>query len=121
MIFYKPGEVNKPSLKSLVRQTFGCEPFDWQIATAIAVLEGRDVILDVGTGSGKTLAFSLVSVMNKDDIIIIVSPLSSLMIEQMKNAPISTIAICSETLARSSREEMFRVSFYWIIQMHIYI
>ena len=64
MIFYKPGEVNKPSLKSLVRQTFGCEPFDWQIATAIAVLEGRDVILDVGTGSGKTLDFSLASVLN---------------------------------------------------------
>ena len=57
-------EVNKPSLKSLVRQTFGCEPFDWQIATAIAVLEGRDIILDVGTGSGKTLAFSLASVLN---------------------------------------------------------
>ena len=64
MIFYKPGEVNKPSLKSLVRQTSGCEPFDWQIATAIAVLEGRDVILDVGTGSGKTLDFSLAPVLN---------------------------------------------------------
>ena len=60
----KLGEVNKPYLKSLARQTFGCEPFDWQIATAIAVLEGRDIILDVGTGSGKTLAFSLASVLN---------------------------------------------------------
>ena len=84
MIFYKPGEVNKPSLKSLARQTFGCEPFEWQIATAVAVLEGRDVILDVGTGSGKTLAFSLASVLNKEDIIIIISPLSSLMIDSEK-------------------------------------
>ena len=49
MIFYKPGEVNK----ALVRQTFGCEPFDWQIATAIAVLEGRDVILDVAQAAGR--------------------------------------------------------------------
>ena len=64
MLFYKPGEVNKSALQSLARQTFGCEPFDWQIATAIAVLEGRDVILDVGTGSGKTLAFSLASVLD---------------------------------------------------------
>ena len=110
MIFYKPGEVNKASLKSLAHQTFACEPFDWQIATAIAVLEGRDVILDVGTGSGKTLAFSLVSVMNKDDIIIIVSPLSSLMIEQMENAPISTVAICRETFSRVPKDELYRVS-----------
>ena len=116
MIFYKPGEVNKPSLKSLARQTFGCEPFEWQIATAVAVLEGRDVILDVGTGSGKTLAFSLASVLNKEDIIIIISPLSSLMIEQMENAPISTIAICSETIVQSSQEEIFKV-IYGITQV----
>ena len=99
----------------MAHQTFGCEPFDWQITTAIAILEGRDVILDVGTGSGKTLAFSLASVMDKDDVTIIVSPLSSLMIEQMENAPISTIAICSETLSRTSKEEIYRVS----MQSHI--
>ena len=64
MALYKPGEVSKQAIKSLARQTFGCEPFDWQIATAIAVLEGRDVILDVGTGSGKMLAFSLASVLD---------------------------------------------------------
>ena len=74
MLFYKPGEVNKSALKSLARQTFGCEPFDWQIATAIAVLEGRDVIPDISTGSGKTLAFSPASVLNKENIIIIISP-----------------------------------------------
>ena len=91
-------------------RSFGCEPFDWQIQTAIAVLEGRDIILDVGTGSGKTLAFTMASVMNKDDIIIIVSPLSSLMIEQMENAPISTIAICRETISQFSKEQLFRVS-----------
>ena len=100
MKYYKPGEVNKTAMASLARQTFGCEPFGWQIATAIAVLEGRDVILDVGTGSGKTLAFSLASVMDKKEIIVIISPLSSLMIEQMDNAPISTVAICREILSR---------------------
>ena len=87
-------------MASLARQTFGCDPFGWQIATATAVLEGRDVILDVGTGSGKTLAFSLASVMDREEIIVIISPLSSLMIEQMDNAPISTVAICREILTR---------------------
>ena len=100
MKYYKPGEVNKTAMASLARQTFGCEPFGRQIATATAVLEGRDVILHVGTGSGKTLAFSLASVMDREEIIVIISPLSSPMIEQMDNALISTVAICREILSR---------------------
>ena len=51
MRYYKPGKVSKTAMASLARQTFGCEPFGWQIA----VLEGRDTILDVNTGSGNTL------------------------------------------------------------------
>ena len=102
MKYYKPGEVNKTAMASLARQAFESEPFtgSWQIATATAVLEGRDAVLDVGTGSGKTLAFSLASVMDREEIIVIISPLSSLMIEQMDNAPISTVAICCEILTR---------------------
>ena len=96
MRYYKPRKVSKTAMASLARQTFGCEPFGWQIA----VLEGRDVILHVGTGSGKTLAFSLASVMDREEIIVIISPLSSLMIEQMDNALISTVAICREILSR---------------------
>ena len=55
MLFHKPGEVNKSALKSLARQTFGCEPFDWQRQTTLANLEGCDGTLDKGTGSGKTI------------------------------------------------------------------
>ena len=38
--------------------------------------------------------------MDKEEIIVITSPLSSLMIEQMDNALISTVAICREILSR---------------------
>ena len=92
MRYYKPGKASKTAMASLARQTFGCEPFGWQIA----VLEGRDV----STGSVKTLAFSLALVMDKEEIIVFISPLSSIMIEQMDNAPISTVAICREILSR---------------------
>ena len=88
MLFYKSGEVNRSALHSLGRQTFGCEPFDWQRQTALANLEGCDGILDKGTGCGKTFFFTMTSVMNKYNIIIIVSPLSGLMIEQTENTPI---------------------------------
>ena len=88
-------------MASLARQAFGSEPFtrSWQIATATAVLEGRDAILDVGTGSGKALDFSLELVIDKEEIVDIISSLSSLMIEQMDNALISTVAICREILS----------------------
>ena len=87
ILLYKPGEWHELVLHSLAHQTFGCEPFDWQKQTAIAILEGCDGILDTRTGSGKTLVFTMISVMNKDNIIIIVSPLSGLMIEQTENVP----------------------------------
>ena len=38
--------------------------------------------------------------MDKEEIIVIISPLSSLMIEQMVNTPISTMAICRKILSR---------------------
>ena len=39
--------------------------------------------------------------MDKEEIIVFISPSSSLMIEQMDNAPISTVAIiCREILTR---------------------
>ena len=43
--YYKSGEANKTAMASLARQTFGCEPFSWKIATTTAVLEGRDVMV----------------------------------------------------------------------------
>lgn len=109
---YKPGEINRDALKALGRQTFGSEPFDWQLDTAEAVLLGRDVVLDVGTGSGKTLAFTLALVFDKEDIAIVISPLTSLMIEQMENAPISTLAVCGETFQRTSKEQVYQVRTY---------
>ena len=88
MLFYKPREVNKSALHSLARQTFGCEPFDWQRQTTLANLEGCDGILGKGIVSGKAIFFTMASVMIKCNIIIIVSPLSGLMIEQTENVPI---------------------------------
>lgn len=114
---YKHGDLSIEEWKSRSRQTFGIEPFVWQIDTAEAILEGRDVVLDVGTGSGKTLAFTLALVWDPEDIAIVVCPLSSLMIEQMENAPISTIAVCKETFEQTSKEEVFRVRVYCYFQV----
>lgn len=50
----------------------------------------------VGTGSGETVAFTLALSMDKKPISSPILPLSSLMVEQMENALISTIAVCKD-------------------------
>lgn len=84
----------------LGRQTLGIRPFDWQIDTADseseAILKGRDVVLNIGTGSGETVAFTLALSMDKEPIASPILPLSSLMVEQMENTLISTIAVCKD-------------------------
>ena len=84
--YYKSGEANKTAMASLARQTFGCKPFSWQIATTYHCCLGGPGCH--GTGRGKTLAFSVALAMDKEEIIVIISPLSSLTIEQMVNTPI---------------------------------
>jgi len=59
------------------------KPFQWQLEIAAAVLCGEDVIIDVGTGSGKTLCFALPLLLHETDIVLVVSPLTALMIDQV--------------------------------------
>ncbi|KAJ7807439.1 hypothetical protein B0H14DRAFT_2381275, partial [Mycena olivaceomarginata] len=58
------------------------KPFQFQLEAAAAILRGEDLIIDVGTGAGKTLCFTLPLLLNTEDISMIVSPLSALMIDQ---------------------------------------
>lgn len=50
----------------------------------------------VGTGGGKTVAFTLALSMDEEPIASPILLLSSLMVEQMENASISTIAVCKD-------------------------
>jgi hypothetical protein len=80
---YAKGEVDRNLLKARFREVFQKEAFSWQIDEAVAVYEGHDVILDVGTGSGKTFCAALPLLLHKDDIGLVVSPISALMIDQV--------------------------------------
>lgn len=109
---YKPSEINRAELTRKALQVFDASPFDWQLDAAIAILEGRDVVLDVGTGSGKTMCFSLPLLVDETDIALIISPLSALMIDQVGKSPASlpSVAVCAENLSRG-KDAMFKVSF----------
>ena len=81
---YKPEDIDLNVLAGKASQVYSKQPFKWQLDTALAILCGEDVIIDVGTGSGKTLCFSLPLLLDEKDINIIVSPLTALMVDQVR-------------------------------------
>ena len=66
-----------------------------ELDTALAILCGEDVIVDVGTGSGKTLCFSLPLLLDEKDINIIVSPLTALMVDQVR---VNLLILCNKQI-----------------------
>ena len=80
---YNPGEIDLDEL-SIKAEALLQKTFKWQLTIADIVLQGEDVIVDVGTGCGKTLVFSLLLLKDGHDIIPIISPLTALMIEQVR-------------------------------------
>jgi len=80
---YKPEEIKLEDLAARALVILGLKPFQWQLEIAAAVLCGEDVIIDVGTGSGKTLCFALPLLLHETDIVLVVSPLTALMIDQV--------------------------------------
>ncbi len=70
-------------LQHEAEQLWGVKPFKFQLDVAEAVLCGEDVIVDIPTGGGKTLCFTLALALNKTEMVLTVSPLSALMIDQV--------------------------------------
>ncbi|KAJ6614985.1 P-loop containing nucleoside triphosphate hydrolase protein, partial [Mycena sp. CBHHK59/15] len=86
----------------------GKTPKAFQLEFFSNVMEGRDIILDVGTGSGKSTCCNLPVMPHKEDIVLIVSPLTALMLEQAETLPLTSVAICQETLAAEGRDELYK-------------
>ena len=80
---YIPGEVDLDELSAKAEALLHQKPFEWQLTAANVILQGEDVIVDVGTGSGKTLVFSLPLLKDEHDIVMVVSPLTALMVKQV--------------------------------------
>jgi superfamily II DNA helicase RecQ len=80
---YTPAEINVHRLVAQAQEVFGCKPFEWQLEVTKAILGGEDVIVDVGTGNGKSLCFSLPLLINKNDVNLVILPLTALMIDQV--------------------------------------
>jgi len=81
---YKPNEIDLNDLAIKAQAILQKKPFVWQLEIAEAVLQGEDVIVDVGTGSGKTLCFALPLLKDETYMVLVVSPLTALMVDQVR-------------------------------------
>ncbi|KAG1760023.1 hypothetical protein EDD22DRAFT_848815 [Suillus occidentalis] len=106
---YQAHDLNFEELACRAQHDLDQWPFDWQLEAAAAVMEGYDVVLDVGTGCGKTLCFLLLLLQNEQDIRLVISPLMALMIDQAEHASLSSVAVCSEVIAKVGRDRLFKV------------
>ena len=81
---FNASEVDMEILAERALAVLHQKPFPWQLEIAEAILQGEDVIIDVGTGSGKTLCFTLPLLTNETDMVIFVSLLMALMVYQVR-------------------------------------
>ncbi|KAF5335493.1 hypothetical protein D9611_012205 [Ephemerocybe angulata] len=105
---YSEDELSDLDLVELSEDKLEKSPFDWQVEAAENLLRGEDTILDVGTGNGKSLTFLLPLLPNETDIVIVVSPLTALMMEQAESSKLSTVAVCAETIEAHGRTSLYK-------------
>lgn len=61
----------------------GMSPHEFQVDTALALHQRKDVVLVAGTGFGKTLSFVMPCFLSKWNTVVILSPLNALQEEQV--------------------------------------
>jgi hypothetical protein len=130
LCIYKPGEIDLDVLAARAESILHKKPFTWQLEIADAILQGNNVIVDIGTGSGKTLCFALPLLKDKTDVVLVILPLTALMVDQVRtkknykkiqcsnidlvqqaeHAEIATVAVCAENMARVGVEALYKVN-----------
>lgn len=87
-------------------------PRDFQIEATIAIMTGRDCLIDVGTGYGKTLCMALSCLLAPKELAVIFSPLKRLQavqVLQFMQYGIKSIAINEET---PNSPDLWKVSIF---------
>jgi len=87
-------ELDEDGLEETLQEIFGYDSFrDGQLWTIKRVLKGESTLLVQSTGSGKSLCYQLPALL-LPGITLVVSPLVSLMEDQLKSLPVSIPGAC---------------------------
>ncbi|KAJ7841735.1 hypothetical protein B0H14DRAFT_3693692 [Mycena olivaceomarginata] len=87
----------------------GMVAHEWQIDMGEALLLGLDCSLIAGTGAGKTMPFVMPLFMESDKIIIIISPLNALEVDQasrFRKMGLSAVAVNGDTYSNEIHKEI---------------
>src|SRR5215212_3553282 len=100
--------------RTALHDVFGFEDFrPGQEEAVLAALDGRDVLVVMPTGAGKSLCYQLTALM-RDDLTVVVSPLVSLMQDQVEGlervAPGRAAVVNAQQDARANRAVMQRAA-----------
>ena len=79
---------------------FKLVPQEFQLEATIAIMTGKDLLVDVGTGYGKTLCMIIPSLLDPENLSVIFSPLKRLQAVQViefEKYGIKTLAINEDT------------------------
>ncbi len=66
-----------------VKNTFGFQPYRWQVAVILDILNGFDIAVHAGTSSRKSLPFQAIPRVKIRAIVLVVSPTVTLMEDQV--------------------------------------
>ena len=78
------GGATKERIRGVLRDVYGHSSFrSGQLDAASAILNGQDVVVRMTTSSGKSLCYQLPTMAMKDKCCIVISPLNSLMNDQV--------------------------------------
>lgn len=69
--------------RKIAHDQFGVDLRDWQAEAIADVYSKKDVVVSAGTGSGKSMIFQCLPFITEGGIILVVSPLLSLMHDQV--------------------------------------
>ncbi|KIM86068.1 hypothetical protein PILCRDRAFT_5136 [Piloderma croceum F 1598] len=90
----------RSDLKSIFRDRFGKDSYEWQLDVTVAILLGLDSVVITGTGAGKTMPFMMPLLLDDKKKVIIISPLKILQadqVEQFEKLCIQTTAVNGDT------------------------
>ena len=88
MLTENPGDDEREALEARAQEQLNSTPFKWQLTSNKIIAQGEDLIIDVGTGCGKSLCYQLATLLDPErnsDIVLVVSPLSALMLDQVSS------------------------------------
>lgn len=87
--------------RRIAAQRFELSLYQWQAAAIADVCLMKDVVVSAGTGSGKSIIFQCLPYMRRGGIIMVISPLLSIMHDQvswLQSIGISAVALTAEDI-----------------------